>query len=182
MRQSRSPVRALGPNATNRRAWLAGIAGGLLVLAGVIHYATGFGNSATKHRQASLTAYSSVQQQRLRYGEMNLGIAYGTTPKQVLRQIGSPTKKQANCWLYRGFGNVIGGRYSGGGIDAMKFCFSEGGAGNRVVTRIFNHTPAHTIIKKNPDTHKITKKHFEAQWGPAFILRKPPDWWVEENS
>jgi hypothetical protein len=103
---------------------------------------------------------------------MNLGIAYGTTPKQVLREIGPPTKKHADCWLYRGHVGRIRGRYSGPYVDAMRFCFSEGPVGAKVMTQIFSHYATHTI----------TKKHFPAQWGSPLTLLKVPDWYLQEKS
>jgi hypothetical protein len=179
MQQRRSPVPALGPNARHRRAWLAGIVAGLLAVAGVIHYATGTGNSSTKE---SITRSSSAQQQRLGYGQFNLGIAYGSTPTQVLRQIGSPTAKQADCWLYRGHVGRIRGRYSGPYVDAMRFCFSDGPAGGQAVTQIFSHSPIHTIIKKDPVTHSISKKTFQARWDIPIDIAPVPDWYLQEGS
>ena len=57
----------------------------------------------------------------------------------------------------------------------MKFCFSAGPAGNKVVTQVFNHTPAHTIIHNDPVTHTVTKQHFQAQWFHAIAIQQPPD-------
>lgn len=171
---------------TRRRlAWLAGIAGGVLVATGLIHYATDFGNSSTQLQPGLFTtSYSSAQQQQqqqLGDGALNLGIAYGTTPKQVLRRLGSPTTKQARCWIYRG-PTKIPGSYRALYVDAAKFCFSAGAAGGKAVTQIFNHTPTHTIIKENPVTHTVTKEKFSAQWGPEFVLQRPPDWYLQQSS
>jgi hypothetical protein len=167
MDQGRSS--ALGARARRRLVWLAATAGGLLVVGGVIHHVTSAGGS-------------SQQQQRLRYGEMDLQIAYGSTPKQVLRQLGSPTTRQADCWIYRGRVGSIRGRYSGPYIDAMKFCFSAGAAGNKVVTQIFNHLPARTIVNKDPVTHVTTKEHFPARWLHAIIIQKVPDSYAQQHS
>jgi uncharacterized protein YuzB (UPF0349 family) len=57
----------------------------------------------------------------------------------------------------------------------VKFCFSEGAAGSEVVTQIFNHTPAHTIIDKDPVTHVTTKQRFPAQWFHAITIMNAPD-------
>jgi hypothetical protein len=103
---------------------------------------------------------------------MTLGIAYGTTAKQLLREIGSPTKKQADCWLYRGQVGRIRGRYSGPYVDAMKFCFSAGPTGGNVMTQIFSHYAGHTIAKE----------HFPAQWAHPVTLLKVPDWYLQEKS
>jgi hypothetical protein len=180
MQQRRSSVSARGSNARIiRRVWLAGIAVGLLVVAGLIRYAAGTGHSSTKQ---SITRSSSAQQQRLRYGQFNLGIAYGSTRKQVLRQIGSPTAKQGDCWLYRGHVGRIRGRYSGPYVDAMRFCFSDGPAGGQAVTQIFSHSPIHTIIKKDPVTHSISKKTFQARWDIPIDIAPVPDWYLQEGS
>jgi hypothetical protein len=144
------------------------------VAAGLIHYDTGIGKSSTRHQpKASVVSpASSATQSRPRYGFMGLGIAFGATPKQVLREIGSPTKEQANCWLYRGHVGSIRGRYSGPYVDAMKFCFSAAPTGGTVMTRIFSHYAAHTIAKE----------HFPGQWHPPATLMKVPDWYLHENS
>jgi hypothetical protein len=178
MEQSQSPVPALGPNARSRLAWLAGIVGGLLVIAGLIHYVTGIGNSATQHQpRASVTGsgISSPQQQQRDYGAMDLGIPYGATPKQVLRQLGSPTTKQADCWLYRG-PEKLHGPYLSPYVDAMKFCFAEGPAGGKAVSDIYNHTVAHTIKWHDE------KRRYPAQWSRPIALAKVPDWYLQENS
>lgn len=70
-------------------------------------------------------------------GEFNAGIPYGASPQEVLQKLGSPTKKQAACWLYRADGNRIHGVYAGPRVDAMKFCFSD-----RVVSFIYSHDVA----------------------------------------
>ena len=202
MEQTRSSISVRRLIAEGRPAWLAGIVGGLFVLAAaglMVYYITGGGDSSTQHQpkgsatgivaspgeyqpngSATGIVASPGEYPPSRYGEMDLQIAYGTTPKQVLRQIGSPTTKQADCWIYRG--QSIRGRYSGTGIDGIKFCFSEGATGNKVVTQIFNHTPAHTIINKDPVTHAITKKHYPAQWFHAVTFLKVPDWYLQQNS
>jgi hypothetical protein len=182
MEQGQSPHPAPGSHARRRLAWLAAIAGGLLVVGGAIHLVTRFGDSSTPHQPRASVTGNPPTNPRLRYGEMDLQIAYGTTPRQVLRQLGSPTTRQADCWIYRGQPGRIRGRYSGQGIDGMKFCFSAGGAGNTVVTQIFNHVPAHTNIDTDPVTHTITKTHYPAQWLHAFTMLKVPDWYLQQSS
>lgn len=155
----------------------------MLVVSGLIHY-TGFGNSSTQDQgKPSVTSSgTSLVSQRPRYGAMDLEIAYGSTPQQVLRQLGSPTKREANCWLYRGRIGEIRRRYSPYN-DAMKFCFSEGPAGGRAVMQIFGHYPTRTIVKKDPLTHTIiSKKTFPAHWGHPLWLMKVPDWYLQQNN
>lgn len=163
-------------------AWLAGIALGVLVVAGVIRYATGI-SSGEHHPTLSVTGSSNAvtAPRALRYGFMGLRIAYGSTPKQVLGQIGSPTKKQAHCWLYRGHVGNIRGRYPGPYVDAMKFCFSAGPTRGNVMTQIFSHYAAHTIATTDPITQKIGKTHFAALWGRPVTLMKVPDWYQQES-
>lgn len=156
----------------------------VLVIGGLIHYATGFGNSSTRHQAKPSVASSgtSPTNQRPRYGAMDLEIAYGSTPQQVVRQLGSPTKKEANCWLYRGHIGEIRGRYSPYN-DAIKFCFSEGPAGGKAVMQIFGHYPTYTVVKKDPLTHIIvSKKTFPAHWGHPLWLMKVPDWYLQQNN
>jgi hypothetical protein len=178
MQQTRSRALALGPNPRSRLAWLAGITGGMFVVACVAHYAAGIGNSSTRHRpQFSLTRNSSAQPQQRRYGEFNLGIAYGTAPKQVLRQLGSPTKKQADCWLYRGHVGKIRGRYPGPYVDAVKFCFAEGApSGGRIVAQILSHRVSHSV------THSRSRRTIPAFWGWPTNRGAVPDWYLHENS
>lgn len=116
------------------------------------------------------------------YGQWNLGIAYGTTPAQVLRQLGTPAATEASCWLYRGRVGRIRGRLSGLYVDAMKFCFGEGSGGGKAVTQIASHMVAHTIVSRNPVTHRIVKKSFPARWAPPIALAMVPGWYVQQNS
>jgi hypothetical protein len=164
------------------RTGVVGILGGLLAGVGA-HFAYDGNSSAKRQSQPSannLGASASGQLQS-HYGAIDLDVAYGSTPRQVLGQLGPPTTKDANCWLYRGRGDTIRGRYSGGS-DVMKFCFSAGPIGNTVVTNVFQHTPAHTIVKRDPQTGKVTRKHFRAAWGPTVTLLKVPDWYLQQNS
>lgn len=168
-------------------AWFGVIAGVLLVVGGAIERVTGFGPSSAHHQGQTLVEESSISttQHRQRfYGTINLGIAYGTRPKQVLGELGSPSARRAECWVYRGSAGRVRGRYSGTDIDAINFCFSEAPAGGgKVVSQIFIHVPAHTIIKRDPVTHAIiSKKHFRAQWVPTVTFMKVPDWYLQENS
>lgn len=172
-----------------RSTWVAGVCGGLtvLVVGGLIVHFTGAGKGSThrpRHSAPSATKRPS-------YGEFNLGIAYGMTPNAVLRRLGSPTNKQADCWLYRGKNGVIRGHYSAPYVagfpaaaydDAIKYCFSEGPIGGMVVTQMFTHTPAHTIRRWDATTQTFVKKYFAAQWGPIFEFFKPPDWYLKQNS
>lgn len=170
--------------------WFAGVAGGLVVLliGGLILHFSGSGEASTQHRPKR-SAPSSAK--RPRYGEFNLGIAYGMAPNEVLRRLGSPTERHAGCWLYRGKNGIIRGHYSSPYVagypvayddDAIKYCFSEGPVGGLAVTRIFAHTPAHTIRRWDSATQTFVKKHFSAQWGPILDFEKPPDWYLQQNS
>lgn len=171
----------------SRSAWVAGICGGLVVLVvgGLIVHLTRTAGSSTKLApKASVKAPRALGSQRPRYGEFNLGIAYGTAPKQVLRELGSPSRKQGNCWVYRGRVGSIRGRYSGSFfVDAKRFCFSEGPAGGRAVTQVFDHYAKHTIVKRDPVTHKITsKKTYPAEWGFPLRIEEVPSWYLQQNS
>ncbi len=175
MQQRRSPAPAPGPRTWNRLAWLAVITGGPLAVIGLIYYATGIGDSSTKHiatPSVTVTVTTSRQDQRYRCGEMTLGIAYGTTPQELLGEIGPPTRKQARCWLYRGRVGRIRGRYSGPYVDAMKFCFGAGPVGGKVMTRILSHYAAHTI----------KGEHFRGQWHPPVTLMRVPDWYLQRRA
>jgi hypothetical protein len=163
-----------------RSTWAAGIAGGLVVLAvgGVIHYATASGSSSPQQQRQTLVP----PHHRRGYGELLLGVPYGTARKQVLRQLGPPTKQQASCWIYRGRVGRIRGRYSDSDVDAMKFCFSEGPAGGKAVTQIFSHYAAHTIVRTDPVTHAVTKTSYAAQWGLPLAIEPVPAWYVQQST
>jgi hypothetical protein len=165
-----------------RSAWLAAMVGALVVAGGVVHYATGSGKSSAPHR----TRTGPTPKRPpigLGYGQRNLGIAYGSTPAEVRRQLGSPVQQRAGCWLYRGRVGRIRGRWSGSYVDAMKFCFAEGPVGSQVVTQILSHSPRHTIVKRNPSTHKIVwKRTFPAQWDPPITIAEVPSWYLQQNS
>jgi hypothetical protein len=91
---------------------------------------------------------------------------------QLRRRLGTPTTKHANCWVYGG--KHIPSSYRAIHIDATKFCFSAGGAGNQVVAEIFNHSPAHMIVERDPVTHAVTgRRRFPAVWLPAITLMNP---------
>jgi hypothetical protein len=135
----------------DRVGWVAAIAGGLIVVGVLIHFVTGPGSSSAQH-------------QTLSTGELNLGIRYGSTPKQVQRRLGAPATKHGSCWVYRGHGERVAGFYTGPYIDAMRFCFSDGPTGIKVVTNTFAHIVAHTV-------HKRT---IPAQWIHTFTIARPP--------
>jgi hypothetical protein len=185
MQHGPSQLRALLPKTRTSLAWLTGILAGLLVTGCVIHYATGgIGNSPARQRPPQRSAKAlgvSGTQQRFRYGFMDLGVAFGWTRAQVRREIGPPTAKEANCWIYRGRGDTIRGRYSAG-ADGMKFCFSAGPTGGTVMMHVSGHYPAQTVTLLNRATGKLTKKHYAAAWGGVVTLRKVPDWYLQESS
>lgn len=109
---------------------------------------------------------------------MTGGIAYGTTPKQLLRDLGSPKKKEGDCWLYRG--NVHGeigtirGHYSGPYVDAMKFCFADGPVGGKVVMTIVSHYAPHFILRRNSVTHALSKTFYSGLWAPPVTFMRVP--------
>ena len=163
MRRPRSPVHGLGPRARRRLAWLAAGVVGLVVVASLLYWLAAAGNPS---------AHNQSIRQRLGYGELNLGVAYGTTPRQLRRRLGAPAAIQANCWIYRG-SKDIPSSYRAIYIDAVKFCFSAGSAGNKAVAETFDHSPAHTIVKTDPVTHTKTRTRFQAQWFHAMTLMNP---------
>jgi hypothetical protein len=168
------------PNARRLASLVAGVAG-LLLAGGLIQYFIGIGDSSSRyHPQAVAATPHNSSSQHAFSGATNLGIAYGTTPDQVLRQLGSPAAKQTNCWLYRG--RVIPDSYRALYIDAMKFCFSDGAVGNKVVTRIITHSPTHTITRTDPVTHAVTTTKYPAGWGPPLVLQKVPAWYLQQDS
>ncbi|HEX3805509.1 MAG TPA: hypothetical protein VHV52_01905 [Gaiellaceae bacterium] len=140
MQQSRWPLSGLGPRARRRLTWLAALAGALLVVAGVIYHHAKSGGSAIRQQAAGHHVNLAL--------ENNLGIPYGSTPRQVLGQLGSPTAKRGNCWVYQGQRGRIRGRVVNSAVDAFKFCFAPGPLGGNVVARIFQHSPAQTIDHK----------------------------------
>lgn len=72
-------------------------------------------------------------------GEQNGGIAYGDTQRAVSTTLGDPTAKQAGCWIYTLRGHAVNGMNLGKIIDAIKYCFTAGPAGGRVVSTIYVH-------------------------------------------
>ncbi len=168
--RGRSPVHGLGPRARRRLARLGASAGALVVVAGLIYWLAVAGNSSAQHRTPHPGPKSL--QERLGSGELNLGVAYGTSPNQLRRRLGAPAETQANCWIYRG-SKDIPGSYRAIYIDAVKFCFSAGPTGTKAVMETFNHSPAHTIVRTDPVTHTKSRTHFQAQWFPAVTLMNP---------
>lgn len=188
MQRSRSVAFSARLLAGRRLAWIAGVAGGLLVLvsAGLIVDYRPRGDDLSSHRlreRSSITAADlAAPRQPLHYGAMTLGIAYGASRKDVLRQLGPPTARQGRCWVYRGQVGRIRGRSSGPFVNAMKFCFSEGPAGGEAVMHIFGYRPAHTVTMWDPETGVLVKKRFPARWGPTIAIARVPDSYVQGNS
>jgi hypothetical protein len=181
MSRTRSPVVSRVRRTKATFAWLVGMIGAVLVGAGLMHYVSGIGSSPTHQPPVSASRNPSAERP-IPLGQINLGIAYGTTQEQMLRQLGSPTTKRANCWLYRGQIGTIRGRYSGPYVDALKFCFSDGPAGGKAVTQILSHRSAHSVAKTNLVTGAISKHRVAAFWGWPIDRTSVPDWYVQENS
>ncbi len=187
MQEARSPI-SVGHLVTRTRiTWLAGIAGVLIVIAAICltldRTSAGGGSAKQARSNGSATSGGASSTHRpSRDGAMNLGIAYGATPKDVLRQLGSPTTTNAHCWVYRGRAGNVRDRYSGPYVDALKFCFSAGPTGGEAVTQILSHTTTHTVTLRDFAGHAITKKRFQAQWGPTVAILKVPDWYGQESS
>jgi hypothetical protein len=83
-----------------------------------------FGGSSGNRTTQSATHRPANRQQDLAI-EDTLGIAYGATPKQVQAQLGSPTIKHGNCWIYQGQPGTVRGLTANSTVDAFKFCFGE---------------------------------------------------------
>jgi hypothetical protein len=155
MRQSRWPLSGLGPRARRRLARLAALAGALLVVAGLIYHYTESGPSASEQQAVGRHVNLGL--------ENNLGIPYGSTPRQVLGQLGSPTAKHGNCWVYQGQLGRIRGRVVNSAVDAFRFCFGSGPLGGKVVAQIFQHDPAQTVDGKK----------LPAGWGHYTAVQRP---------
>ena len=142
--RDRTPRRWVGPRARRRIAWVT--AALALVIIG------GAANQLFRSGSSSPVRKSSSRQPRY-IGAMNLGIAYGATAKQVLRQLGAPTSKEGNCWIYRGRAIAANRAHAGPNVDAMKFCFSEGSTGDQVVSTISSHYMATTFHNRRYPAH-----------------------------
>jgi hypothetical protein len=124
-------VRGVKPRVRRRLAWLLGTIVALAVAGGALYHVLGPTGSTDTRK--------SPPRRQTEVGEQNGGIAYGDTAKQVLTKLGSPTQKQAACWIYDAHLHTINGMYLGKVIDAMKFCFAEGPLGGNVVSTIYEH-------------------------------------------
>lgn len=158
----------------------------LVVVGGVVGYLAASGTSSSSRQSAAPVATivgTPSGPQPPGYGEWDLEIAYGSTPNQVRSQLGAPTSVVGSCWLYRGTVGRIRGRLSGLYIDAMKFCFGEGAGGGTGVDEILSHQITHTIVKRDPVTHRIVKvATYRASWGHPLTIARVPDWYVQQSS
>lgn len=173
-------LRAHGSRSSQRIAWF-GFATTLLmiVVVGVVHFAASRGSSSAGDRTTKRTSGTTATPGLRQFGQMTLGIAYGTSPRQLLREMGAPNRKQDGCWLYRGSvsGQIgtIRGRYSGPYVDAVKFCFSAGPVGGKVMAKIMSHYAAHSIYKRNAATDALEGKFYAGFWAPPVTFRQVPD-------
>jgi len=157
---------------------LVGAAAGLLVVAGLVGHLLGHGKASAPVSPRPRERRSAA----LPLGELSLGVAFGATPEQVVRRLGAPTTRDGSCWVYRGRAGAVRGRVSGPYVDALKFCFSPGPLGRNVVTQIYSHTVAHTIVETDPMSHTVFKRRFPARWGYTVAIAKVPSWYVQESS
>jgi len=87
--------------------------------------------------------------------EDTMGVAYGSTPGQVARQLGRPTETSRGCWVYRGQPGSIRGRAVNSTVDAFKFCFGPGPTGGTVVSR---------VLQQDAGSHR---------WGVFTVVARP---------
>ena len=76
----------------------------------------------------------------------SVGVAYGDPSSKVLSTVGSPTKKQGACWIYKAKSHSVSGSYIGKFSDSLRYCFGEGPAGGEAVTAIEVHIVPHTML------------------------------------
>lgn len=146
----------MGPRTKRRLAWLAATVVALAVVVGAFQHfsvSRGSGNSG-----------GSATHRRLEVGAQSGRIAYGATPRQVLTTLGAPTKKQGACWSYSAKAHTINGEYLGDVVDGLRYCFSDGPTGGKVVANIYEHIIAHRLP---------TKKWYPGGWNPAMTLMGP---------
>lgn len=140
----------MGPRARRRLAWLAGVAIGLAVLAGVVrHFTHSSRPLVTKNEKVSLGTPE------------NLGVPFGTSAAQLVRRLGQPSEKKSGCWIYdvKNGAEEIGDGF-GQWIDKVKYCFAEGATGGQAVAHVSSHMVA----------HKVGKKHYAAGWSYIVIV------------
>jgi hypothetical protein len=131
----------MGARAKRRLAWLVGSAGALVVAGAAAYHFTGAGGSSSDGPPTSSRSHQPL-------GMESAGIAYGDTPKKVLRALGAPTEKHRACWVYSAPGSRLHGLFVGQGVDAMKYCFAAGPAGGEAVSAIYGHRAAFTFRNK----------------------------------
>lgn len=124
--------------------WIVGVALVLTVLGGVFNHLTDSSSPPTRHGKVT-----PGQPQ-------NLGVPYGASPARVVRLLGEPQEKlSSGCWIYqvKNGAKLIGDGF-GQWVDAVKYCFSSGPAGDEDVTLIESHMVA----------HKVGKRRYAASW------------------
>jgi hypothetical protein len=142
----------MGPRARRRFAWLVATVAVLAVVGAMIHF---FGSA---DNMSSKVAASEPQQAS---GEVSGGIPFGASSQQVVGTFGPPTRNGAGCSVYSANAHRINGEYLGKFVDGLKFCFSDGPAGGKVVSTIYNHLIAHPTP---------ADKHFAGGWEPAVAI------------
>lgn len=119
---------------TRRLIWLIGTVVALAAIGGFLFHVfdpTRTSGSTLQHRTAS--------QREPDLGEQNGGIAYGDTATQVVAKLGSPSRKEAACWIYNAEAHTVNGQYLAKVIDKVKYCFGQGPVGGKVVSTIYEH-------------------------------------------
>jgi len=81
-----------------------------------------------------------------------------------LAKLGTPTTKQAPCWVYDTNGHAINRMDLGATIDGIKYCFGDGPVGGKVVANIYEHLTASALATMPKD------KRPPGGWMPALIL------------
>jgi hypothetical protein len=95
----------------------------------------------------------------------SVGVSYGDSPAQVLAKVGSPTKKQAACWIYSAKAHTVRGAYLGKFTDALRYCFGDGPAGGKAVSAIEVHIVPHT---------QLDGKWYPGGWNHAVVVLAAP--------
>lgn len=122
-------VRRMGLR-TRRRLIVGGITAVIVVFAAAVFvFARSPGGSASRGPDRSTSVVYGI------FGAF--GIAYGTTPRQLLARAGEPDRKSNGCRTYV----IRGGTFNGikllpqiAGMDAVRYCFFDG-----VVSIIADH-------------------------------------------
>lgn len=141
-------ISELGPRARRRFAWLSVVALAAVGI-GAFYAATSVGRNS---KQEAIPT-------------MNLGIPYGTTPRQLLARLGPPDRRRGNCWTYAAHAGSVRSIYAGEYTDAVRFCFVAG-----IVSDIHDHEIAYTYHHIRIRAKWILPLTFAPPWATTFQM------------